>query len=431
MRGLSILSRFFGLLLLSGALAVPAARAADLAIVGAKIYPAPRARPIARGTVLIHDGRIAAVGPAGRIRVPRGATIVDGRGAVVTAGFWNSHVHILTHNLLHAETRPAADLSRTLTEMFSRWGFTTVFDLASVEDNTNLIRSRIRRGEVSGPNILTVGEPFYPPHGAPAYIRQFLRDEHLPAPEVTSVPQALERERRQIAAGADGVKLFTGAIVGGDVGVLPMDAGLATALAEQAHRLGRPVFAHPSNAKGVEIALTSGVDILAHAAPMMGDWTPALVARLRARRMALIPTLSLFEVEAKKFGESAADEARDVATAVQQVGLYHAAGGEILFGTDVGYTDLFDTDEEFRLMRRAGLDYRAILASLTATPARRFGYGARKGRVEAGMDADLVLLKGDPAADVIAFACVLTTIRGGAIIFSRTRQAARCLGSAP
>jgi imidazolonepropionase-like amidohydrolase len=408
-------------MLLLSAASVQAARAADLAIVGAKIYTAPSRPAIVRGTVLVHAGRIAAVGPVGRVKVPRGARIVDGSGAVVAAGFWNSHVHILTHDLLHAETRQAAELSHTLTEMFGRWGFTTVFDLASVEANTNLIRTRIHRGEIAGPNILTVGEPYYPQHGTPIYIRQFLHDEHLPAPEVTSLPQALDRERRQIAEGADGVKLFTGAIVGGDVGVLPMDKNLATALAAQAHRLGRPVFAHPSNAAGVEIALASGVDILAHAAPMMGAWTPALVARLRARNMALIPTLSLFEVEAKKFGESAADEAGDMAAALQQVRLYRSAGGEILFGTDVGYTELFDTSEEFRLMQRAGMDYRAILASLTTAPARRFHYAARKGRVEPGMDADLVVLKDDPAADVTAFACVLTTIRGGAIIFSQNR----------
>jgi imidazolonepropionase-like amidohydrolase len=393
------------------------AQAAVLAIVGAKVYPAPDAVPIAHGVVIVRDGKIAAIGREGALRPPSGAEVIDGRGKVLTAGFWNNHVHILTHELLHADVRPAADLTQVLDAMLNRWGFTTVFDVASVLDNTNIVRERIAKGEVHGPKILTVGDPFYPPNGVPIYIRQFYADEHIVPQEVTSIPQALARETSQIGRGADGVKLFVGAIVGGDVGVLPMDLDLAKALVAGAHKAGKPVFAHPSNTQGVNIAIDSGVDVLAHTAPMMGPWKPDLVARLRAHNMALVPTLTLFEVEAKKFNESAEDSANDMAAARQQVQVYAAAGGDILFGTDVGYTDAFDTTEEYRQMAMAGMDWRAILASLTTTPARRFGVAAHKGRLAAGADADLVLLGADPAADPAAFAKVAATIRGGAVIW--------------
>jgi imidazolonepropionase-like amidohydrolase len=96
---------------------------------------------------------------------------------------------------------------------------------------------------------------------------------------------------------------------------------------------------------------------------------------------------------------------------------YAAAGGQILFGTDVGYTDAFDTTEEYRLMS-AVLSWKAILKSLTTAPAERFGYAARKGRVEHGMDADLVLLDADPAQDPTAFARVRATIRSGRVLWS-------------
>ena len=62
------------------------------------------------------------------------------------------------------------------------------------------------------------------------------------------------------------------------------------------------------------------------------------------------------------------------------------------FGTDVGYIDVADPRREFELMAAAGLDWRAILASLTTQPAQRFGFADDKGRVAAGMDADLVVL---------------------------------------
>jgi cytosine/adenosine deaminase-related metal-dependent hydrolase len=139
--------------------------ATDLALIHAKIYASPTEPPIEDGTILVHDGRINAVGPSAKIKVPRFAravTVLECRGLVVTAGFWNSHVDILTPNLLHAEGRSSDQISSQLEQMLTRWGFTTVFDIASVLANTNNIRWRIARGDIRGPRILTVGEPFLP-----------------------------------------------------------------------------------------------------------------------------------------------------------------------------------------------------------------------------------------------------------------------------
>jgi imidazolonepropionase-like amidohydrolase len=68
-------------------------------------------------------------------------------------------------------------------------------------------------------------------------------------------------------------------------------------------------------------------------------------------------------------------------------------------------------------MVAAGLDWRAILASLTTSPAQRFGFGKRKGRVVAGMDGDLVLLASDPTRAAKSFADVRYTIRAGKILY--------------
>jgi imidazolonepropionase-like amidohydrolase len=396
-------------------------QAGDLAIVGARVYVSPTAAPMDAATVLVHDGRITAVGPATKLKIPNGASVIHGRGKIVTAGFWNSHVHIFTHELLHADQKSAAELDASLDAMLNRWGFTSIFDVASILDNTNLIRARIRSGELRGPTILTVGEPFFPLNGVPIYIRDFVASEHLVLPEVTSIQNGVDREKNQIARGADGVKLFTGDIVGGAVGVEIMSLPLAKALVAEAHRQHRPVFAHPTNQQGVEIALDSGVDILAHTATQGTAWSPALIARMKAGRMALIPTLTLVDVEMRKAGASAADTAALESLVQGQLRAYHQAGGEVLFGTDVGYTDAFDTTREYQLMAGAGLDWRAILESLTTAPSRRFGYGDHKGAVAVGMDADLVVLDADPASDVAAFAQVRDTISKGRVIYSADR----------
>lgn len=410
MRAQNILVLFVGILVLG-----VSSFASDLALVHAKIYPSPTEAPIADGTILIHDGLITTVGPTATTKAPQTAAVVDCKGFVVTAGFWNSHVHILTPGLLHAEKRSSSDLSSQLEQMFTRWGFTTVFDIASVLDNTNNIRRRIEKGEVRGPRVLTVGDPFYPKGGTPVYAKQFLEENHIPSAEVESIPQAVERVRRQIKNGADGIKIFAGAITA--QGVLPMPLDLATAIASETHRAGKPVFAHPSNAEGLEVSIRSGVDVLAHTAPMSGDWNPAFAERLKSHHMALIPTLTLFDVEAKKAKVSAEENEKWIKQAVQELKAYSDVGGQVLFGTDIGYIDHYDTAEEFTLMSRAGMSMQHILASLTTNPAERFGFSAHSGRIANGMDADLVVLEGDPVNDITAFSKVQQVIRQGKVVY--------------
>ncbi len=357
--------------------AIGQTKSPDLALVGAKIYLSPTQPPVENGSVLIRDGHILAVGPSGKIKIPRGATVLDCKGLIVTAGFWNSHVHILLPGLLHAETKSSDQLSSELQAMLTHWGFTTVFDIASTLQNTNLIRHRIEIGEVTGPRILTVGEPFFIKGGTPIYIKPFLEANHVSIPEVESIPQAKERVQQQIHDGADGIKIFASSIEAHEVLTMPLD--LAQAIVTEAHRAGKPVFAHISNNQGIEVALQSGVDILAHTTPGDTPWSPEFAHRLVAAHMALTPTLTLWEVEYK--GASADALAKGMSLAAEQLGAFSQAGGQVLFGTDVGYIDRFDTSEEFKWMSRAGLSWEQILASLTTNPAQRFGYATHSGRL--------------------------------------------------
>jgi len=387
--------------------------------VHAKIYPSPTEPAIEDGTILVHDGRITAIGPSATTRPPRFAravTVINCKGLVVTAGFWNSHVHILTPGLLHAERLSSSEVSSQLEKMLTRWGFTTVFDIASVLDNTRAIRQRIDSGEVRGPRILTVGEPFWAKGGTPIYVRGFLEANHLSIPEVESNAQAVERVRQQIHDGADGIKIFAGSVERDSILVMPVD--LAKAIVAEAHRAGKPVFAHPSNQEGIDVSLQSGVDILAHTTPTGGPWSSSLVQRMKAAHMALIPTLTLWHVESRNESPEEFEKQMN-AVVLPQLRAYSEAGGQILFGTDVGYIEHFDTGEEFAWMSRAGMSFQQILASLTTNPAQRFGYSTRRGRVAKGMDADLVVLSADPAQDASGFSRVAFTIRLGKIIFRK------------
>jgi hypothetical protein len=72
--------------------------------------------------------------------------------------------------------------------------------------------------------------------------------------------------------------------------------------------------------------------------------------------LALIPTLTLWDFEARKIQGTDQEREGWIDKMVAELGAYSKAGGEILFGTDVGYTDHFDTTLEFTLMSRGGDD---------------------------------------------------------------------------
>jgi imidazolonepropionase-like amidohydrolase len=127
-------------------------------------------------------------------------------------------------------------------------------------------------------------------------------------------------------------------------------------------------------------------------------------------------------VEGKRLKESPQDIQSEINTASQQLKTYSDAGGQILFGTDVGYTEYFDTSEEFKLMAQAGLNWRQILASLTSSPASRFKNGKQSGMISTGAEADLVVLNGDPADDVMAFSKVRYTIRDGSVVYDQGKN---------
>lgn len=389
---------------------------ADLALVGATVYPAPTAAPVRHAVILVRNGRIVAIGPQSTVKIPAGTQRIDCTGKFVTAGFWNSHVHIFTPGLLHAGTANAADLDAELAAMLNRWGFTTVFDLASVLENTLVLRRRIDSGEVRGPRILTVGEPLWT--AVPVYVVDYLAANHIVMDTVSTSAEAVAIVQEHARLGANGIKLFTGSVQrGGKVANMPLN--LVRAATTEAHRHDLPVFAHPQNMTGLEAAIDGGVDIMAHTTPDSPPWTPQFVARMRRAHMALVPTLTLFDFEAHKLGVADSESQQWIAKMVAELRAFSQGGGEVLFGTDVGYTDHYDTTLEYDLMSRAGMTFPEILASLTTNPATRF-HALHSGLVAKGMDADLVVLESDPAADVSALATVDYTIRAGAVVYART-----------
>jgi imidazolonepropionase-like amidohydrolase len=383
-----------------------AANAQNLVLAGGSVIKSPDADPIADAVVVTSNGVITAIGSRSEVQIPNDAGVIDCTGKTVVAGFWNSHVHFTQAAWRNAAGAPVAPLEEHMREMLTKWGFTTVWDLGSDPDDSLPLRRRINSGEVAGPSIHFAGNIF-PKGGHPVYLPAEIR-----LPEAATPEEATQMARGYMAMGMDGVKLFTGAYMG-DKPVVNMDVAIAKAAVDVAHAAGKPVFAHPQNGIGLETVIAAKVDILAHIIPGQPGYSPEQLASFKSQGTALIPTLSLFS---KTIGGPALGE-RLVGSGVNQLKAFSDNGGTVLFGTDVCFTTIYDTTLEYELMHRA-LSERQVLASLTTNPARYFK-AANKGKVEQGLDADLVVLDGDPLADVGNLARVAITIRAGKVIYQK------------
>ena len=330
-----------------------------LAIEHAKIYTSPNDPPIEDGTVLVRDGLIAAVGK--QVAVPADATIVPCDHCVVTAGFWNAHVHFTEPKWSLAQWKSAATLNPQLADMFLSRGFTTVIDLGSNPADTFSIRRRIEKGQLTGPYIYTAGTALYPPHGAPFYLREAMpRWMVMMLPQPTTPQEATGIVHRNLASGADLTKLFTGSWVQRGH-VLPMPVNIAKAAVTESHLNGKLVFAHPSNLAGIQVAIDSGVDVLAHAADDTQGVDAKLLSSAIAKNMAMIPTLKMFTT-------TVTTDPHYMDPMRAEVQQFHQLGGTLLFGTDVGYMADYTTEGEFVELGKSGLDWRTVLGMLTTNP---------------------------------------------------------------
>lgn len=213
-----------------------------LALVGGTIHPSPGEPPIPDGVVLIRGSEIAEVGPRSALSVPADTRVLDCSGLAVTAGFWNCHVHFFERKWAGAAAIPARELERQLEETFTRYGFTSVFDLSSSSENTRALRARIEAGEVAGPRILSTGEGLVPPGALPPdAVLHLMGIMPAPLPEIADAEGAAAAARRLLEAGADGIKIFASPPRGA-----PLAEDVLRAAVREAHRAGKPAFVHPN-----------------------------------------------------------------------------------------------------------------------------------------------------------------------------------------
>ena len=382
-----------------------------LALRNASLVAAPSDDVRRSTTLTLADGVVQLIEPDEDFRPAPGVKEVDVAGAVVTAGFWNAHVHLTEPAWRGVRRAPAAVLQTALDDLFNSRGFTSAVDLGSNPFETQVLQRRVESGELAGPRIRSAGTGVYPERGLPFYIRDelsWLEKAYTPTPAGrVGVTYALRRNRWQ---GAEVVKLFTGAYVE-PATVKPMRPAVARTAVRLAHRRGMPVFAHTSDKVGLQVALDAGVDVIAHV-PDTTEGTGPLLREAASRGTWLVPTLDMF-------AQTVTRDPAYLEPIYASLALFREAGGRLLFGTDVGYLPDHATDGELAALRTCGLGAHEVLAMLTTNPAQELGGPAETGTVTQGAPADLVVLGSPTLTDPLDLADVSMTIRAGLVSWRR------------
>ena len=291
---------------------------------------------------------------------------------------------------------------------YALWFHELLRPIVAVAEHATPARAHCKRRSAGAAHSST-GEGLIPQDGAPSTdVFRALGLIPTALREVKDESQARGTVNELFAAGADAIKIFISAPSGA------LAPATMRAAVERAHEGGKEVFAHPNTAADVAAAIDAGVDVIAHTTPRSGAWDGALVEAMRENGAALTPTLMLWDDLMRH--DRASIRERLVADAVGQLRAWMNAGGEVLFGTDLGAVKC-DPTEEYRLMQSAGMTFAQILDSLTTLPAMRFGAADNDGRVAVGNAADLVVLDGDPSQTPSAFASVRYTIQNGTMIY--------------
>ncbi|MFD9700079.1 amidohydrolase family protein [Lentzea sp. NPDC059081] len=302
-----------------------------------------------------------------------GDEVVDAQGGTVLPGLIDTHVHLV----------PGA-LQQSLNH-----GVTTVLDMFSEPSVVATARTQAReRKDVADVRSAGIGATAPGGHPAPLY------------PPFPTVADARQAERFVADLTADHLKVFSG--VGG---LWPaLDDATMTALVAAAHARGLVVVGHVSSPAGVAQVVSAGVDVMAHVpAQTLGD---ALVRRIADAGIAVGPTLATVR---NTLGAPLCSRAEDNLRRLAE------AGVTLLAGTDApnpGTVFGESLHQELELLVRCGVTPARALAAATSAAARVFGLTDR-GRVAPGLRADLVLVSGEPLADITATRSVERIWRAG------------------
>lgn len=401
-----------------------AAKQMRTVIKGGQLLDGTGATPIPEGAVVVEGNRIVAAGNSAELRAyEEGASIVDAAGGTILPGFFDCHVHIC-HVLANANLWGGL-MGRWLEEreqilngvMQLNWaldaGLTT---LRSPGEGTLAIfdmRALTANNSLRGPRIIACGKIICMTGG----------HGHKEGRECDGVDEVRKATREQIKAGADWIKL---AATGGarssneKIASTQLDEEEMAMAVHEASKAGLKVCVHALGTAGIKNALRAGVSCIEHGAFLDDEAVQWMVDR----DVTLVPTLSVYQALVERglgmgVEAFAPVRAREVVKHhVASLRLAVKAGVRVAFGTDSGgpYHPIGkDVVMELEMMREAGMTPMQLVQSITGTAAEAMGVGDRLGTLQEGKLADVVIVDGNPLADLAAMGRVKFVMKDGLV----------------
>ncbi|HEY3287138.1 MAG TPA: amidohydrolase family protein [Gemmatimonadaceae bacterium] len=376
-------------------------------------------------TVLVRGDRIAAVGPAAQVGVPKGASVLELPGTTLIPGMIEAHTHLFLHP--YNETpwndqvmreplalRTARAVNHARATLLA--GFTTIRDLGTEGAGYADVglKQAIDQGIIPGPRMVVTTRAMLVTGSYAPRRTDFAFDPPQGAEEADGIDGVMRVARDQIAHGADWVKVYADYRWGPRGETMPTftEAELR-AIVEAARSSGRAVVAHASTPEGMRRAIVAGVESIEH-----GDGGTDETWRLmKEHNVTFCPTLAAGDATRQYAGWKKGVDPEPASITAKRASFRAAlaAGVTMCVGGDVGVYAHGDDARELELMVDYGMAPLAVLKAATSGNAKLLHWESRVGRVAPGLLADLVAVKGDPTRDIHAVRAVAMVMKGGVI----------------
>ncbi len=416
-----------------------AIHAQPLVLSGGRLIDGFGGPPIENAVIVIEGNRVKAVGREGAIAIPAGARVIDTNGYTVMPGLMDMHVHLMI--LGHGDyehwdaTYPPRfrnEIMPIAAKQLLMAGVTTVRDLGAPLDDIVAVKNRIARGEIPGPRLFVSG-PFLQKSNTPLTARFRW---------VVNGPEDARKKVQTIVAG--------GAVVIKLIDQDQMTLEEVKAIVDEAHKLGKSVAAHAHRSEEIRQGLRAGVDCFEHTGlATKPGYEEDVLQMIRERNATLYwcPTIEgLFLYEETKQNPERVDDQRlkadlpahiykDVHESIRDVShleyfrlvprriptlankfrQLRESGVTIVTGTDSGIPLNFHFDStwrELRTMVELGMPPMEVIRAATYWPAQLLKQ-PDLGTIAAGKLADVIVVDGDPLADMTALRHVVHVIKDG------------------
>ncbi len=374
--------------------------------------------------VLVRGNQIAQAGSADEIKAPNDTRTIDLPGDTLIPGMIEGHSHLFLHpynetswndqvlneSIAYRTAEATAHARATLLA-----GFTTTRDLGTEGAGYGDVglKKAIDNGIIPGPRMIVVTRAIV---AAGSYGPKLAPELDLPqgGEEASSVDDIVRVTREQIGKGADWVKLYA------DYRWRPGEPSRPTFTEEEmaavvrcAHDAGRPVAAHATTAEGMRRAILAGVTTVEHG----DEGTPEVFKLMKERGVAFCPTVAVGDAISQYQGwkKGVDPEPERIRAKRASMKAARAAGVTFIMGGDVGvFAHGTNAREMELLVQEYGFTPLEVLRQATSANADALQMRDR-GRIRAGLLADLIALEGDPTKSVAPFRKVRFVMKDGVI----------------